>query len=50
MKAIADVVVAEGLASREEVDASAAHLLAHAADPSTLMGMPRVVQAWGYQA
>lgn len=47
MESIADAVLAEGLASREEIDAIVGELYACAADPTTLMSLPRVVQAWG---
>ena len=44
---IADAVVAEGLAEREEIDALIDDLYRLAADPNTLMGFPRIVQVWG---
>lgn len=47
MENIGDAVVGAGLASREEVASLAQQLYDHAADPHTLAGMPRVVQAWG---
>ena len=47
MKSIADAVLADGLAALEEIDAIVRELFAFAADPATLAGMPRVVQAWG---
>jgi ubiquinone/menaquinone biosynthesis C-methylase UbiE len=43
---IADAAVAEGVASREELDRVADELYRMAADPATLMGFPRIVQAW----
>jgi hypothetical protein len=46
-KSIADAVVAEGLATRDEVDALTAELESFAADPDTLLGFPRVFQVWG---
>jgi SAM-dependent methyltransferase len=47
MESIAGAVLADGLASREEVDAIVSELYAFAADPNTVASMPRVVQAWG---
>lgn len=44
---IADTVVAEGVASVDEVDRTITELYAHAADPTTLMGNTRVIQTWG---
>jgi hypothetical protein len=35
------------LASREELDVLVRELNAYAADPETLAGAPRIVQAWG---
>lgn len=46
---IADSAVAEGLASREEIDGVLAELYALAADRTTLLAFPRIVQAWGYR-
>ena len=40
-------VVGEGVADAEEVARIVDELYQHAADPSTLMGVPRIVQAWG---
>jgi SAM-dependent methyltransferase len=47
---IADSAVAEGLATREEIDALLVELYALAADSTTLLAFPRIVQAWGYRA
>jgi SAM-dependent methyltransferase len=47
MENIADAVVRDGLASREETDALVGELHAFAADPGTLVAMPRIVQVWG---
>lgn len=47
LERIADAVVREGVAPADEVAAAVAALYAEAADPTTVMGMPRVVQAWG---
>lgn len=44
---ISDAVVAEGVASADEVEQAVSDLYKQAADPTTVMGMPRVVQAWG---
>ena len=43
---IAEAVLTDGLASREEIDRIVADLYAFAADERTITGMPRVVQAW----
>lgn len=45
--AIADGVVASGLATRDEVDRLAADLTAYAARRDTMMSFPRIFQAWG---
>ncbi len=47
MASIADTVVADGLATRDETDALTAALDAYADDETTLAGLPRIVQAWG---
>lgn len=47
MESIAGAVLADGLASQEEVEAIVRELYAFAADPSTLAGPPRVVQVSG---
>jgi SAM-dependent methyltransferase len=47
LERIADAVVAEGVATLEEVTGAVRDLYAHAEDPATVMGMPRLVQAWG---
>jgi SAM-dependent methyltransferase len=44
---IADAVVSEGVATAQEVEQAVAELYEYASDPTTVMGMPRVVQAWG---
>ena len=44
---IADAVVSDGLATHDEIDRLVADLYAFAADPETITGLPRVVQAWG---
>lgn len=44
---IADAVWQDGLASREEVDELVGKLYEFAANPRTVAGAPRIVQAWG---
>ncbi|HET9255355.1 MAG TPA: methyltransferase domain-containing protein [Pseudonocardiaceae bacterium] len=45
----ATAIVEEGIASAEEVAAVLAELRVLAADRTTLMSMPRIVQSWGVQ-
>lgn len=40
-------VVAAGIATSEEYDGAHTHMLSFAADPTTLLAGPRVVQTWG---
>ncbi len=47
MENIAGTVLADRLASREEVDELVAELYRFAKNPRTLAGLPRIVQAWG---
>jgi len=47
LEAIAGAVLEDGLATRDEIDALARDLIAFAADPRTLAGVPRVVQVSG---
>src|SRR5215472_5595354 len=49
MENIADAVLAEGLASADEVDRLVAELYQFARTPGTVASMPRVVEAWGYR-
>jgi SAM-dependent methyltransferase len=49
MENIADSVVTEGLAGRNEVDEVIAQLYELARDSRTYLSVPRVVQAWGYR-
>ena len=48
MQNVADAVVADGLASAEEVDHIVTDLRAFADDRTTFAGVVRVIQAWGY--
>lgn len=48
LESIADAVIAEKLASRDEIDRLVAELYELARDPRVLMSSPRIVQAWGY--
>jgi SAM-dependent methyltransferase len=47
LRAMTEFVTGEGVASAEEVDEIVAELYRYAADPTTLMGLPRIVQSWG---
>ena len=47
LERIADAVVSEGVATEEDVADALDDLFARSADTTTLMGMPRIVQAWG---
>ncbi|MBX3186619.1 MAG: methyltransferase domain-containing protein [Labilithrix sp.] len=47
MKAIGGSVVADGLSTEEETERLVTDLFAAAEDPRTMMGLPRVFQAWG---
>jgi hypothetical protein len=47
MENIADRVFQEGLATREEIEEVVRALYEFAADPNTVAGVPRVIQAWG---
>ncbi len=46
MENIAEAVLADGLASREEIDALVRALYAFAADPRSVAGLPRIFQVW----
>jgi len=50
LEGIADAVVAEGLATRDEIAATVAALDAFAERPDTLVSLPRIVQTWGRRA
>lgn len=47
MENIAGAVLEDGLATGEEIDRIVRELYDQAADPNTIAGTPRVVQAWG---
>ena len=47
MENIAETVIEEGLASREEVNAIVRELYAFANNTETVAGLPRIVQVWG---
>lgn len=47
MENIAGAVLADGLASKEEIDGVVRQLYEFAANPNTVASMARVVQAWG---
>jgi hypothetical protein len=47
MQQIDTAVVAAGLASADEVAQLVARLEEFAADPTTILSMPRVFQVWG---
>ena len=47
MENIADTVLDDGLATREEIDRIVRELYEFAANPTTLAGTPRIVQSWG---
>jgi ubiquinone/menaquinone biosynthesis C-methylase UbiE len=49
MENIADAVIAEGLATSEEIDRIVSDLYAYAKTPGTLGCTPRIFQAWGTQ-
>jgi hypothetical protein len=44
---IADVVLADGLATREELDDAIASLTELTDDPRSVVGLPRIFQVWG---
>ena len=47
MENIADAVLKDGLATRDEIDGIVRELYEFAADRNTITGLPRVVQSWG---
>jgi SAM-dependent methyltransferase len=46
---IADSAIAAGLSTRDEIELLLEELYRLAADRTTVMGIPRIVQAWGYR-
>ena len=48
LESIADAVIAEKLASRDEIDRLVAELYELARDQRVMLSSPRIVQAWGY--
>ena len=46
---VADAAIDEDLATREEIDALIAELRRVAFDTTTVLAIPRIVQAWGYR-
>jgi hypothetical protein len=50
MENISDAVIAEGLASRAEIDQIVAELYEFACAPETVASGARVVEAWGDRA
>ena len=50
MQSIADAAVTEGLATAGEIETLVGALDAFAADPATLVGLPRIFQVWGQTA
>ncbi len=47
LEQIGDAVLAAGVATEEELSATIDGLAAFTADPTTLLGLPRIVQTWG---
>jgi 2-polyprenyl-3-methyl-5-hydroxy-6-metoxy-1,4-benzoquinol methylase len=47
LESIADTVLQDGIASREEIDSLIDELYEFAENPRTVVGLPRVVRAWG---
>jgi hypothetical protein len=46
---IADAILRDGLALRQEIDTLVQELTRFAENPRTVAGVPRVIQAWGYR-
>ncbi len=46
---IADAILWDGLASRQEIDTLIQELNRFAENPRTVAGVPRVIQAWGHR-
>ena len=49
MQKTRSAVLAAGVASADEYDATHVELQAFTDDPATLLASPRVIQAWGYR-
>jgi hypothetical protein len=47
---IADSAIAEGLVTGDELEAVIDELYRLASDTTTVLAIPRIVQAWGYRA
>jgi SAM-dependent methyltransferase len=47
---IADAAIAEGLATREEINTVLDELYRLASDTTTVLAIPRIIQTWGYHA
>jgi hypothetical protein len=50
MSRISDALIAEGLATKDEVQQILAGLNKIAADDETVMSLPRIFQVWGKRA
>lgn len=50
LELISDAALAEGVATQAELDDTLSQLAAFTDDPQTIVGCPRVFQAWGYRA
>ncbi|MGH7517046.1 MAG: hypothetical protein ACREOC_06200 [Gemmatimonadales bacterium] len=46
---IGDAVIAEGLATAAELDATVLQLRSFTDDPRSVVGLPRVFQVWGHR-
>jgi SAM-dependent methyltransferase len=46
---IADAIMQDGLASRQEIDTLVQDLYRFADNPRTVAGVPRIIQAWGHR-
>jgi hypothetical protein len=46
VEAAADAIIAEGVATAEQVRSALESLVAYAADPRTIVGSPRNFQVW----
>jgi hypothetical protein len=50
LEQIGDAAIAEQLITCNDLDELLDDLHAFAADPTTLMALPRIVQSWGYRS